>query len=398
MYILDSIKFKNRLGVLISFVALIAGCFLSSCDKNDEPKPQPTAKDRTVLVYMVANNDLGQRGYDNKDIKEMVAAVQNGDLGNNNLIVYHSSSNNEVTLYEVTKDGLNPVKQYDNTVVSVSVNQMETVINDTKSLFPADKYGLVLWSHATGWLEDGIEESLVSPNSDVNVMSFGSEKGKKMNITSLATALNGKGFDFVYFDCCFMGCIEASYQLKNVARYIVASPTELPLDGMPYDLNVKCFFSKDKSLANNLIDAATNTFNHYNNLTGVSRTCTMAVYDTSQLDALAETTKKIFELKTEPSSEFSPQRFMTDSNCYLYDFSQYINELAKENEDLKNEFNSIMDKVVIYKASTDKLWNYLPITHYGGFATYIVNTPTDISTKNYVRLSWYNNVVSHKFD
>jgi len=117
---------------------------------------------------------------------------------------------------------------------------LRSVLNKMKSIFPADDYGLILWSHATGWLPEGYYSKTKTPGvfftdpyADI-VKSFGEDRGTEMEITELKDALPFE-FEFIIFDCCFMGGIETAYELRDKAEYIVASPTEILATGFPYD-------------------------------------------------------------------------------------------------------------------------------------------------------------------
>ena len=228
--------------LLHSFLLILGAVMalgLWSCSDKEEPAPAPVA-DRTVLVYIVAANSLGinytsggtlYRAVDSLDIEEMTTAiVDNRVLGNQRWIVFHSTYTDS-KLIEISAAGTRVLKTYSNES-AVSMARMEQVITDTKAFAPARKYGIVLWSHADGWLENGVSE-------DLNPLSFGYHSGKRMNLTSLRMVLEGKGFDFIYFDCCLMGGIEVAYELRHCADYIVACPSELPRDGSDYVVNVK---------------------------------------------------------------------------------------------------------------------------------------------------------------
>ena len=154
------------------------------------------------------------------------------------------------------------------------------MIADTKKLAPAKDYGLVLWSHADGWLEH---------EGDYSSRSFGDDRKKHITLPGLAKALEKNYFSFIYFDCCLMGNIEVAYELRRLTPVIVASPTELPIDGMPYDENVECFFANGEP---NMLNAAYNTYKHYAN-GNRDPYCQMVVINTDQLDALASASRSI---------------------------------------------------------------------------------------------------------
>ena len=86
-----------------------------------------------------------------------------------------------------------------------------------------------------------------------------------------------------------MGNIETLYELRGITDYVVASPTEIPSDGMPYNLNVGCFFE----LVPDLKGAARNTFDYYDVQSGKYRSCTISVYDMSKIDRVAKATRNI---------------------------------------------------------------------------------------------------------
>ena len=74
-----------------------------------------------------------------------------------------------------------------------------------------------------------------------------------MNVTTLARVLEDENFSFIYFDCCFMMSVETLYEMRNTAPVIAGSVTELPVDGMPYHLNLSSFFRQGSA---DLIQAA----------------------------------------------------------------------------------------------------------------------------------------------
>ena len=373
--------------VVAVMLPLLCSFLLVSC--HDEPSPDGDGKtvNRTVLVYMAANNSLGSVGYDLMDLEEMKEASLNGDIAGGRLIVYHSATDGSMTLNEVKDGQLLRLKVYDNSVLSVESSRMSEVIADTKRLAPALDYGLVLWSHGNGWLVDGLTES--DPAMPVT-HSFGEEQRKRMNVSTLARTIRNENFSFIYFDCCLMGSVEVLYELKDCARTIVASPTELPVYGMPYDENIKCFFKAEPDL----VKAARNTFESYNT-PGVSLVdwCTMAVYDTEAVDNLVEATKAIYSVSDIGfPSGYIPQRYSDEMVCYYYDFADYVNALAQDAA-LLDRFNSAVDDVVLYHAETPMLFNSVRLEHCSGLATYIMRNHDD-NRKNYQATPWYKDVVS----
>ena len=92
---------------------------MSSC-KNDEPEPGPEptpTADRTVLAYMIATNNLSAFAID--DLAEMKQAAKEGQLGNGKFLVYYVNRKGAPVLLDINKNGVDTLKQYDASVVSL---------------------------------------------------------------------------------------------------------------------------------------------------------------------------------------------------------------------------------------------------------------------------------------
>lgn len=384
-------KFR-LLYTLFVFAAVMA---FASCGKHvDEPTPEPEKPEmasRTVLVYMVANNSLGVGAYDYQDLKEMELAAQEGQLADGRLVVYHSPRSGETMLKEITATGIDTLKTYGSGISSITIEQMRQVIADTKELAPAQDYGLVLWSHALGWLQDGIADAMPVGMA----YSFGLENGRKMNITSLQQAIEDQNFSFVYFDCCFMGSVEVLYQLRNAAPVIAASPAEDPINGLPYNKVVKYMFWPQADM----VSVATTTFEHYME-TYQRYDCpvTMSVVQTDKLDRLAELTRQIYAgAETSYPDGYSPQKLAEDRLCYYYDFEDYAKAVCAD-ETLLQEWQQALAAAVIYKDNSPWIWGTIALDRYCGLSTYIMQDAEDTGTKGYDQLAWYQDIASVFFN
>lgn len=371
---------------LLLLFALTASLLCACSDrKSDEPVPTPPATaGRTVLVYMVASNDLGQRGYDDADITEMRKAARNGGLGDGRLLVMHRDSKRQSVLKEITAAGtVDTLLVYDDADPAVSIASMERCFSDMKRLAPAGQYGLVLWSHSSGWLEDGWADP-----DDGRLRGFGLDGDKTMNITALAKALDGQGFDYVYFDCCHMASVEVAYELRHATDYIVGSATELPNYGMPYDLNVPLLTAKEPHLK----EAAANTFRSYDEKVGSGRSCTISVIATEALDALAEATRRVCASAAPLPAGKSPQAFERGT-CRFFDMEEYM-ELIYTDEAALRMWRDALKGAVLYSAATPSIFNRLDIKRHCGLSTYTPRSSADMNIHGYGRLLWAADVAS----
>ena len=401
--------------ILDIILLLIPLAILSSCGHSDEPAPAPlppAAVGRTVLVYMVADNNLGN-SYNERDFDEMKRGAADGGLNGGRLIVYHNRPRTNFgqapLLLEITEQGVDTLKTYpdDPSVYSVEVSRMREVIADTKEIAPADDYGMVFWGHATSWLSHGDYDIDTQDAS----RSYGTDRNQWISVSGLGKALEGEHFSFLYFDCCLMGTVEIAYEFRHAAPFIVASPTELPAEGMPYHLNVPKFFAGGNPP---VVEMAQNTFNYYEGM-GSSYSCQMVVIDTSALDALADATRAIFATQTTiPSTLSSVQRLSgsqskyvpTSKNrcslcCPVYDMDHYMELLTtagSESEDTPEilaAWREALDKTVVYKATTVKdVFNNILIHRYCGLGSYVVRLTDHGDLHGYKNTEWWNDVVS----
>lgn len=369
-------------------------CFaLFACSHADEPDPNQQNTQRTLLVYMVANNNLGSNGWDESDIKEMQTAVDAGALNGGRLLVYHADYRSDPELIELIA-GEDPVVHRTYTYkdgMSVEAEHMRSIFSDMRAIAPNKEYGLVLWSHGTGWRETANSRATAAP---MKPYSFGVDASSEMKVTSLASALEGQNFAFIYFDCCHMATIEVVYELRHVTPYIVASATELPIQGMRYDDNIPVFFTRDFN-KESLITAANNTFSYYDSQTGSLRACTMAVIETGKLDALAQATRNIME--TAPVLPDDYEKIWLSrprsTGVTLYDFGDYIHALPVS-PDLIKAWENAYANVVLYHDATPTYIS-LDLSTFNGLATFIVESADDSYTDGYRNQSWWKDVVSH---
>lgn len=414
---------KHLIHTYILFFAVCALSLMSSCDSEKELAPPPGDKisPRTVLVYMVAKNNLSS--YSKNDLNEIRLAAQAGDLGDSRLLVYCADSDSLPRLWEIDSDvapsGRVKLKEYDDDMLSVTSERMSQVIDDMKELAPANKYGLIMWGHGTGYLEDGIEENFpMAAQSLIAPQSYGGESSSGrsywMNTTTLARVLDGAGFDWIYFDCCFMAGVEVAYELRGVTDYIVASATELPAEGMPYDRSLKYLMPENSDLVN----AAEATFDYYNTQSGMYRTCTMSVIKTDAMDEVAEISRTIFESGEQLPADYASQDYQlaTDHRKYgwsYYDFEHYMLAIAGDNQQLTGTFKTAISQAVVYKNQTPMLWGNISLVNHSGLSTLIMenidkeiedNTNKTLTDKlkqiksSYRNLKWWDDVASKRFN
>lgn len=214
-----------RRGLLLAgLMALICGCVVPGPSRQDASRAHAPQK-RTIVLYMEMNNDLVAAGLAN--LEDIFSSEVGEDL---HVVAYvdvpPNISPGHPVLYRITPDEQGKRNTIDrvwgpNTGTDPLV--FRQVLSEIRSRFPADEYGLVYWSHGTGWL------------SPVNAPSraVGLANGTSMSLQDFAAFLPGD-WTFIAFDACYMGTIEAAYELRKKTSNLLFSPAEILSFGFPY--------------------------------------------------------------------------------------------------------------------------------------------------------------------
>lgn len=256
---------------------------------------EPAAK-RTVLAYIVADNSLANLALiDLKEMKQGMASVVSDLM---HLLVYIDTGD-EARLIELSsRNGVSVEK-----MIKTYPDRNSTGIAETLEVFgdvfaneqyKSETYGLIYWSHGDGWI----------PNPLPSTRWIGQDTGNGthyMNIDALASVLKvAPHFDFIMFDACFMQSIEVAYELRNYADYYIASPTEIPGPGAPYDKVIPYMFMDDATVK--MAKAYFDAYNSiYNEGMGISNTnwtggVSICALNTAQLEQLASVTRQVLLL------------------------------------------------------------------------------------------------------
>lgn len=377
--------------IILILSVLIA---LVGCGKNEPEMPAQ----RTILCYMIASNSLGSSAYDQDDINQMLDVIGDEGLNGCRYLIYHVAYGADPVLYEVVKDGdmakkIN-LKTYSTDVKSTSIERYKEVFADMKAFAPSNDYGLIMWSHASGWAYElePVKGRSAKKLRLPDYRNFGEDRNSVTHLDELALAIPDNLFSFIYFDACYMSCIEVAYQLRNKADYLIASPTLLPADGMPYHKNIPEFTKATINFAS----VCRNTYEYYCNRTGVNQTNTISLFDLDKIEGLASVCKEIMQKFPEPQNASGIQEYIIPSqnNCIFFDFLQYFTRQAAEDSNLVAKLQDATNRAIPVKYSTRSIFGNLTIDpeHYSGASSYILGTGNSTNENYYKTLDWYNAV------
>lgn len=390
---------------------------LAACS-NEIPEQQPAKRSgRTVLAYLISNSPKSLEGNLQDNVVDMYMALAEIKDSCTLLVFYrpqeYSSYLDVPTLLCFDTDGRGNInnlpaltgtdltfesvcqvaqkKEYTmNSQIATDPVVMEEVLKDMQKIAPSDSYGLILGSHASGWMK----------GNSVQSKAFGDDDGYNINIPDLADVLKNsfsEKLDFVLFDACMMGTAEVGYELKEITSHCIASVMETPALGFPYKQIFSYLYSENIDYS-----AVCHEFISFNKVNNAWGTC--AVMDCSQMENLASAVKaKLSEWQDALSSVSmqNVQRYGVNSYKYFsYDVLDFFRELGRKSGVVKttdlNEaiasVQSALNQAVIAKdclSGVDYDFEGLTIdgTRFCGIGMYIPKEVNDYVPDN---ISWNN--------
>ena len=272
---------------------------------------------------------------------------------------------------------------------SASPQVLKRVINDVTRLYPAKSYGLIVFSHGSGWLPP---HTLVNGSRSIII-----DNDNEMEITDFAMALPDHLFEFIIFEACNMAGIEVAYELRNKAAYIMASSAPVVSPGFTpiYAGSISCLLEENADLQR----FAENYFHYWNLMEGDKRSATISIIKTAGLSNLANLIRQI---NTETSGSFLPVGNLQNYDGVLkapfsfFDFAQYYQSLSDENT--YNALQECISQCVVYKRNTPFYATEegtFPITAFSGMTTFIMQRELNDLNEEYTKLQWYKDINTH---
>lgn len=373
--------------------------------------PKDTA--HTLMFYFFGTS-LSR--YFKTNINDAKTAIKSGALGNNNRVIYilqtgsstarireicYSKSSNECIERELETVRLD--------AKLISPDDIAANIAKMAEYAPADRYGIVMAGHGQGW----IPREVLNGNGAIMSLSTGfgvwqpapgaevtralGEDNVQVNPTELAEAIDKSGIDldYILFDACFMSNIEAVYDLREAANYIIASPCEIMGNGFPYHRTLPHLFT-DNGNTSDFMRAAESYYIFYRDEYTYMSCGSVAVYDCAEIEALAETTKRVVATATSDYDKSELQTYEGKSVHQFYDFGEWVNVVATDQAALA-AFNAQLENTVIAKYSLPSFYSA-----YGSYGTYPIDldvysgvttsAPSEAFPNDWRKTNWYNYV------
>lgn len=355
-----------------------------SCKKDIVVPAQSPPSQRTLLVFMGGDNNLYKETYD-----KLEALRKGYTSGMGRLIVFQSAKGITPRLVEIQtgtngEGQIREIKTYKN-YSTASTMLFKEVLNDIKVCARAESYGLILFSHGSGWMP---QQSLLQP------YALTMDKDD-MNLRDFAAAIPDHFFDFMIFESCLMSGIEVMYELKDKTNFVVASSSEIVSPGFTpiYGRLLSYLYQPEAKLK----DFAQLYFDYYNQQKGASRAATIAITDTRQLDSLVKWVSENALLKLSEDQLKTIQHFDRFVGYSLFfDFEDYYQHLSPAASHEKLAL--LLSKAVPFKAATPtflKNYNGFNIAVFSGLTSYIPQDGFEYLNTSYKKLKWVSAISSN---
>lgn len=353
-------------------IPLGLGIWLFGACVQEELSPQKIAPyRRTVLVYMGGDNNLSAE----TDAK--IAALSSEWNHSDCRLIIYQDKGGDPRLLEVTPKGIVTVQTYSGENAA-SGEVFRRTVRDMIARYPAESYGLVVFSHGTGWLPQGMyshPRSIISDGND------------EMEIADFAESLGECHFDFIIFEACLMAGVEVAWELRDKTDYIIASAAEILSPGFTdiYAELRECLFSPHA----NFISFARTYYEHYNALKGFERSATISVIRTSGMQRLADALRPVLT----NTKEVAPQQVgyydRSSGLTYLYsDVDDYL-RLKAETPEQYAVAKQAIEQVVTYHAATPYFLG-TKLTVHSGLSIYIPRGDYPQLNNYYKETGWYD--------
>jgi len=391
-------RIMNKYALLL-FSVFCAGFLMFSLYACVNAEIEDNKGKRNILFYIGGDNSLGYEP--RQKIDEMRKGWQ---PGKGEMLIYVDQRDSDAYLLRITDEQeengyyiLDTLETYVNDN-SADCAVLSRVVDEVVNGFPADSYGMIFFSHASGWLPEGM---LAHPRSLVIDGSDGPPA--EMEYYDFAAAIPDKTFDFIIIEACLMADVMSMYELRHKADYILASPAEIVSPGFTtiYMENVMGLFNKKQSvevLLKEFANAYCKKDKNYNFYT-------LSILKMSEMDALAEVTKTILKGKAigEENLTMAGMQTFDRPNALIvsgtkrsryFDLGHTLSCLVSESE--YNTFNNQLRKTVVWKEATD---SFLPghsgfyVSYYSGLTTYIKQSVFPELNEAFENSSWYKAIL-----
>ena len=391
---------------------------------------------RNILFYISADKNGLDNGNGGNEPKQKIDEIRKGwEPDKGEMLIYTDQTDQGANLFRISDTkGDNGLYLLDTIYTYGSENSadpevLSRVIQTVVQEHPADSYGMIFFSHASGWLPKGM---LANPRSSeanqteelnpesIDLRSLIIDNGQEMAYHDFAAAIPDHQFDFIIFEACLMADVMSMYELRSKADYVLAASPEIvsPCYTYTYDKEaMRLFDTKEDAktvvsgFAQSYYDYILQVFSEDNERCSVA----MSLMKMDEMEALASATKTALQGVDFDESNLdvtSIQRFDRPNAKGMggkpypryFDFEQTVEALAPASE--LAAFRAQMEKTVVWKVETKRFllgnksngepyfedYDGFFIERHSGLTTYIKQGVYPEMNSAFEESSWYETV------
>ena len=381
---------------------VLSAVLFSSCINEEYEGPDPDLPVRTILVWLGGDNNLSD-----ETGRKIEALRQGWTYTGNKCLIYQDSRDGARLLRLRGGCRTTPmpyveiVREY-GAENSASPATFARVLREVADEYPADSYGLIFFSHASGWLPAG---TLQNPQKQrKRSRSIGVDDGgtgrAEMEIAEFAAAIPDGMFDFIVFETCLTAGVEVAYELRGKSDYMLASAAEIVSPGFtpvyPSALRLLCNTAVETRTA---LEAFGHAWMNYvaTNYTGARRSATLSLIDIDETSPLAARTQAALRTRSAEAPDLSRLQHFDRPGSYgdspalprFFDLDEWVEEVADPDE--YEAFWAQLERTVVWKAATETFMagqNGFTVRRHSGLTTYVEQDAFPDLNQAYRRLSW----------
>lgn len=410
-------QFTLRLLLFFSAVMLLSACH----DDDDDSTQEWPESQHTLLIYMVGDNDLSH--YCRLNTQACIQGMLKSETPVN-LVIYEDSkvsgAKGTPVLFQLKRNYQNKekvdtimIKQYDTEMNSADPEVLQQVANEAFEKVPSAIRGIEIWSHGLGWVPgSSYRPSSYALGAKTRATQYiGIDNSSYMEIWQMRKALETcPHFDYIIFDACNMGQAEVAYELRNIADYMLACPTEIMAEGLPYSGMIKSLSScqSKETLINALMQVIDDFAKYYPGSPNaeeweeVTDGGLIALTDLKQITDVHHTFKKLLADCAEDRADLLDRNFVKlqpfgqnyTGTRYLFFDMEGVAEVLDNNQGLSSyqEFKQALKRAILKEYHSKHFLNFGEMRSCGlGVALpefFEYSRHPEITTAAYNELQW----------
>ena len=250
---------------------------------------------------------------------------------------------------------------------------------------------LLFSSHGTGWMPHGYFDSKGEKSASPKTIGYDCKTKNELDIRDFASALGKYHWEALLLDCCYMGTVESAYQLRKCCDWIIASPTEILVQGFPYSCILDQLFLYPGQTG--LETICQQYYDLYQGQSGSLQSGTISLTKCSELENLANICADIVaqrHTQMESVKRMSIQHyFYNTSKDYFFDLAHYFESFSTKEQ--FDAFSAQLGNAVPFKKATEQFLG-LRINRFSGLSIYIPDSRYTNLNAYYGALDWNQKV------